>query len=537
MKYLIFLLSSSILLANSWNKLFYFKDNKNIYQDQFFLSSSHTPKDELNTTINLLKSTQAKDIACNFPARYTYIKNHYKIPKQDLSLCQELNKFLKTFKKDIISLAFSSEYINSPGSAFGHIMVLLRNQNEPIELASAVHFAAKTDTDRGFTYLKNGLNGKYDSYFIHEPFFKKIYHYNTIQQRSIHIYDLNYSKQQIKLLLYHLFELRKAKFKYYFLNKNCASRTSEFLSIASKQKTKNHFYYLPIDTLKANKQSISSHQKLIPLINKLDYLLNDMNKTSKKDFKKIIKNNLTPDNNISRDTKQALQYYTTLNFKKWGRSFKNYDDIINLTYKPKPIIDNTPHPLEKSKPSNLTIGYSDKSLYLEYRPLFTDLEDVHYQNESSLVLLTPKILIKDKNIKLKELKILELISMPTEKIYYKTPSFKVSSILNRENNKNQLKLENELGVGRTFGNNKIKLNYLLGLGLSNIDPYLKASTNINIYPKRNFKIGLQSYIKRSYKEEYIQNKLFMSYQNKLLYTLGVEKSQNTNLFLKLKYNF
>ena len=296
--YLIFLCSYFLFGNDSetsiiWQKLLHNQNNENqIVSKEYYLSSNKnpTPKEELEATIDLLKSNQGFNVACAFPARYKFIKSNFSdIPTYDLQSCQELNKYLNSFPKDKLSIVFTSEYTNNPSSAFGHIMLLFSKDNTPLEIGDAVHFAAKTSTDDDFLkYSYKGMTGQYNGYIIREPFFKKIYEYNTLEQRYMYIYTLDFSKEEIKTILYHLFELRKATFKYYFLDGNCASQTTDLLSIIDTKSSKKSLYYLPIQTVSDLKDRIKSKDRFIPLLNKLNSLIQNMTPEEKKLFNELI---------------------------------------------------------------------------------------------------------------------------------------------------------------------------------------------------------------------------------------------------------
>jgi len=248
-----------ILIVNlysdeKWNKLLHHYNGENqIVSNEFYLTNNinSTSKEELKKTVKLLNSKFGEKIACNFPARYNYLKsNNYNIQNFDLSKCNKLNDFIENFNKDKVSIVFTSEYTNSPSSAFGHTMLLFSDDNKSLNIGDAVHFVAKTNNKDGFfKYANKGLNGSYNGYFLREPFFKKIYEYNTLEQRYMYIYTLDFSKKQILQLLYHLFELRKATFKYYFLDGNCASQTTDLLNTVTDNYRQDSIYYLPINAV------------------------------------------------------------------------------------------------------------------------------------------------------------------------------------------------------------------------------------------------------------------------------------------------
>ncbi|MFA9374907.1 MAG: DUF4105 domain-containing protein [Poseidonibacter sp.] len=509
-----------------------------------------SPKQELISTINLLNSKHLAKIACNFPARYNYLKkNNYDIPNFNLNKCEELNLFIKSFNKKHVSIVFSSEYTNNPSSAFGHTMLLFSNDLDSIEIGDTVHFAAKTSKTDGFIkYSYKGFKGKYNGYFIREPFFKKIYEYNTLEQRHMYVYTLDFSENEILKLLYHLFEIRKATFKYYFLNGNCSTQITDLLNIVTNKKRTQTTYFLPIDTVKTFSSNVSSISKFTPLSNKLDYLIHKMSDYEKKIFNNVIFTN----NKISADTpniiKEALSYYTTFNFRRFHRIFKNYENIMTQKYTPTKIIDKTPNPLDRTKASYYGLGYyknkNSNYLLLNYRPLFLDLQDIQLNNmqESEIKTLSLNLLLSNNSIKLKNLDFANIKSLPIQTSFHKPISWSIYSGLTRENKENDLKLNNEFGIGRTIDLYKnLNFSFLLNIGLENINPYVKPSIRFSKYLSNNVKVGASSYFKQYDKNEYFENQIFTSIKsNNILYTVNYinDKSVDKNKYLfSIKYNF
>jgi hypothetical protein len=552
---IIFCLILTLSYSSQWENLLHFNNNQNqISSNEFYLSGNinATPQDELNATIKLLNSKQYGNIiACNFPARYTYLKeNHYKIPDYNLSKCKKLNTFLDSFNKDRLSLVFSSEYTNNPSSAFGHAMILFGDDNKNINISDAVHFAAKTNSKDGFfKYSYNGFNGKYSGYFIREPFFKKIYEYNTLEQRYMYIYHLDFTKKQIRFLLYHLYELRKATFKYYFMKGNCATQTTDLLNVISGYERKNSVYYLPIDTIKQYKHHIIAKEKFIPLIDTLNLLIKKMTNKEKELFYKVIKTNSDINDNYPNIVKEALSKYTIFKFRKYHRWYKNYDSIMSQKYTKQNIKDNSPEPLSKTQPSEIGIGIynQDKQNYLSlhYRPLFIDIFDIQLDKmqQSSVDTFTFDVILNNNITYLQKFDLINIKSFPSQNRFYKPISWEVYIGVNRDNKDNYLKLNNEIGIGRTQNIfNTIFLNTMINTGLDDNSIYLKPSIFLQTYYNKNIKMGIISFYKKySNKKDYHNNTIFITIKNNnLLYQIKYDNDNSKNkdkILFSIKYNF
>jgi len=511
-----------------WNKIIHFSNNQpNIISSNFYLSSAKplTAKQELNATIALLQSKNNGYVtACNYPLRYTFLKSqNLNIPTYNLQHCKQLNKFFDEFKDNSVYLAYSSEYISVPSSAFGHIMVLLKNKNAPIEVAKIVHFAAVTDKKDGFfQYNYKGLTGGYKSYYILDSFFKKIYEYNTKEQRNIYLYKLDFSKQQLEAIIYNLFELRKATFKYYFFNKNCASYTSKLLNIAKKEPIKEKAIYLPIDTLQEFQSDIIGQKTFLSLVYKLDYLYKKLSQHEKKQFESIIQSNSTvDDNNLSNNLKVMLIDYYQFQFRKFHISYKNYNNIMKLHYQTIDINDTTINPLEK-KPSLLKLEYqnskNDTSVLLTYRPFYSSIYDFSDTNiqENEFKIFTPEIKLTKNNISLNKLTLLSIKSYAKQTIYYKPISWQISSTFDRHNTEEKIKFTNQLGAGisKNYFSN-ISSTTLFNIGIENFTPYIRPELYIAIYINKKIRLQENSYINLYYnKKSYFKHDISFSIQNK-----------------------
>lgn len=540
-------------MANQWENLLHYSNNENqVISDEFFLSesSNRTPKEELESTIKLLNSKDGNIIACNFPARYNYLKsNNYQISNYDLSKCSNLNSFISDFSKDKLSLVFTSEYVNSPASAFGHTMLLFHNQNQDLDIGDAIHFAAETpNSDNFFTFAYKGSIGDYNGYFLRESFYKKMYEYNTLEQRYMYIYTLDFTKDEILQIIYHLYELRKATFKYYFLDGNCATQTTDLLNIINNNKREDKIYYLPIDTIKEYQKRIVSKFKYIPLVNKLNLLLEKMTQKEKELFNKIIKTNEDIKEEYPDIIKEAMVSYSTFYFRRFHRVYKNYDSAMEQAYIKQSIVDKTGEPLQRTQPSNLGIGLFNQNnqdyFQFHYRPLFIGLHDIQTNSlqESEVNIFTFDFIMNNKTSKLNKLDLLNIKSYPQQLNFYQPISWSIYSGLHRENKYNDLKFVNEFGVGRTNNFfNQINTTFFLSAGLENIKIYLKPSLNISSYLSNNSKIGINTYYKQFDNKSFHQTKCYLSIKkDNLLYQLNLnyDKSEmKKSYLLNIKYNF
>ena len=491
--------NTSAVNANDshWEKLLHLKgNNTNVTSENFYISSnsSITSEKELLLSIDYLNSNKGQNFACSFPARYTYIKKNYPVKEYPLKNCIELNKFLSDYDKEKISIAFASEYTNNPSSAFGHTMLILHDNNEDLEVGDVIHFFAHTEEDGFLKYAINGLSGKYDSYYGADKFFKKLYKYNTLQQRYIYVYTLDFSQKDIKLFLFHLYELRKAKFKYYFGTINCAQKISDLLSLIKDPKQKKYnIFSLPIDVIKSYEDHVVNKYTYLPLLYEIDDLTKDFIDDEKLLFQKISKGEEFQTEDLSNNFKLALIKKTTFDFRYFRKVNENYNKIMSLQYDEVVFSDKTINPLEKIYPKNLTIGLRDNDLVLGYNTVGKYLNDISsdFLIQDTEVRVLNFTIISSDNLTLNNLDFLSIKSFPSINFYYKPSSWMFYSGLNRDNKDKQLRFNNEIGKGISLNNfNMFKSTILASIGNEDSKVYFKPQIILSKQYKK-IKYGIE----------------------------------------------
>ena len=133
-------------------------------------------------------------------------------------------------------------------------------------------------------------------------------------------------------------------------------------------------------------------------------------------------------------------------------------------------------------------------------------------------------------------------SFPLQTGFYSPISWNIHSGFDRENKKENLSYNNEIGIGRTLSLNYFtRISFLADIGADNLDYYIKPNALINIYTSSNSKIGIASSYKKYDGDFFYQNYLYTSYKYKdYLFTLKYDNdnSENNDKYLiSIKYNF
>ncbi|HEY5284984.1 MAG TPA: DUF4105 domain-containing protein, partial [Polyangia bacterium] len=163
---------------------------------------------------------------CRFPARWSWLKQELAIDVQRLPErpCPMFARWRQAIAPEKVTLVYSSAYINSPASMYGHTFLRLSRRtgagNKLIDYI--VNFAADVTTNNGFLYAIEGLMGGFQGRFFVMPFYVKIQEYSNIESRDLWEYELALTGAEAERLVAHTWETRSTHFNYYFVTENCS---------------------------------------------------------------------------------------------------------------------------------------------------------------------------------------------------------------------------------------------------------------------------------------------------------------------------
>lgn len=509
----------------------YGKDtHSRVVTPSFFLSKTRVLKDEVQSFIDKINSDEAQEYACRFPARYFLLK---KIDPNttaiNLKKCKKLQNFLKKIHKDRISIAITSEFLNAPASAFGHILLVLGDMTDNYYDHDVIHYSAITNQEDGiFIYNFKGLTGGYKGKYFTDKFFNKLFEYLHKEQRYIFLYDLNLNQKQKDLILFHIFELHDVHFDYFFLNDNCGSKIHELLNITlPNNKIKNYIYTLPIEIPRAYKDKITATRKIIPLVTSSKKILGNLSEKDKETFNLIIKGDEKLNSKHSKNLKRLTYYYYKYQFLKNAKALPNYRSNLkkSLIEEIDPRLDKIISPLEDYLPRKLSLGGSlinaEYSPEISFRPVLFDSETLQkYKiHESTLEVLDLSFYYSKKSLKLSNLDFLNVELLAPASYFFGASSWRFLLNLNRVNKKQNLSPKIEFGYGMTFFED-FKIYSLLLLG------------NGNHYSNQGFYIGPEvgtilyfgDKIKIRFFSSYYFLKSSFSYLHSAALTLGVKEN-------------
>lgn len=226
----------------------------------FFLSpaAKTDPLAELIVTVSAFRNTQSseyEELVCRFPARFRWL-NEKLGESWPAVTCDEMNKWRDAIQPQGLTLVFPTAFMNNPSSMFGHTLLRVdakdQTRNKAL-VAFAVNFAALPDnSDDAATYALKGLAGQYPGAYSLMPYYEKVKEYSDLESRDMWEYQLNLSEAEVNNVLIHLWELKDARFDYFFIDENCSYQLLSLLQVARdglELSSQFDYHVIPSDTV------------------------------------------------------------------------------------------------------------------------------------------------------------------------------------------------------------------------------------------------------------------------------------------------
>jgi hypothetical protein len=225
------------------------------------LDALYTPSDPADESGN-------HAAACRFPARAAWLREQLG-PGIPAPACPAFMEWQSLIRPHQATLIFASDYLNNPSSMFGHTFLRLDTADQTEDtrlLAYAVNYAANVNSSNPLSFAWNGLTGGYPGQFSLQPYYDKVREYSDMENRDLWEYQLNFTPEELRRLLAHLWELRGVDFPYYFLTRNCSYQLLSLLEIARpglEMRSSFPVQAIPTDTLRRVLQEPGMLRKLV----------------------------------------------------------------------------------------------------------------------------------------------------------------------------------------------------------------------------------------------------------------------------------
>lgn len=446
-----------------YQKQFIGVDESTIDSEDFFLSpvGKYNPEAELAATIHLFEETNDDKKKCLFPARYKWLKKHNLVTKP-FPHCEEWESFYDDIRPQGVTLLFTNAYMNNPASLFGHTLLRIDTARKGTQLlAHGANYGAFTGEQNGLLFAVYGLTGGYFGGFTVKPYYEIVNEYNNIENRDIWELNLDFSAEELDMLMAHLWEAGQTQTRYYFFSENCSYMLMEMLdavrpSLHLAQQFPVHA--IPLDTFKA----VANRPDLIKGLNyrpsrqnKIIYRYRQMNPEQKNAYKKIIKQQNFDDVALSDEEKsgvletayQYVQYqYVAHNLELEDyrkQSFKLLKERNGLGKKDNlKELKEGKNPLQahESAQFGVGIGYHNGEFFqqINARPAYTSLLDNSYGllsgAEINFLNVTARHYDNHHNFVLQNLNLVGISSISPVDFMFQPISYNIHADLSREMN-------------------------------------------------------------------------------------------------------
>jgi hypothetical protein len=489
---------------DQWKALLHYQGGRSLVQSGgFFLheNGSIDPGAELKKTISLLESPDGITTACRFPARYLWIAdNELSSSRYDLTICQDLNQFVRGFPGDTVNLVLVSEDINTPEAAFGHMLLSFSDSSRQPDETEFIHFFVEETNDAFLTQTWKGLFGGYTLRLVKASFLDIHSYYNVGQQRALNIYRLDLDPPDIRRLLYHLFELEESKFVFYFTKENCAFYIASLLDIIYMENRTSYRrspYVLPSHILHSYSDHILDSFTLEPSL--LKEYLDNAGKTVPAEHEKLPEADVT--NSISENEAPdpgTIHTGALLGVGVARREAERFDHFRFRAYG-KGIRD-----VQSKGIKEYAFSIVDLSLMSNTR----DEIDLNYVD------------------------IVNIRSIFSRQVHWSSMSWSLYAGRNRENSARELAWDFRLGMGTGVGNMHMGVSVMLEGGVQSDEgdgnSYLAPRGDFLLYLKDSVKTGITFWKKYGSSGEFSRGELFMNWdfgKGSILAT--VERSEPT----------
>ncbi len=241
--------ASALAADVTWRKLLHYEPagaaqddvNSVVHSPEFFLAKTgkSDPESELQATLSAMAAAVGDNpnehAQCRFPARYLWLKKQSMLADVADLQCPLFEKWIFGDATESISIVFATGYLGNPASYYGHVLLKFnssaaRQTSDLLDVS--VNYGAIIPEGVGpVSYIYNGATGGYSAGFSHIEYYFHDYNYGEIELRDLWEYELNLSKEEVRFIVAHSWEVLGKEYTYYFFRRNCAYRMAEVVEL------------------------------------------------------------------------------------------------------------------------------------------------------------------------------------------------------------------------------------------------------------------------------------------------------------------
>lgn len=211
----------------------------------FYLSprGRFDPEAELFATLAALYADPSrgdKHALCMFPARARFLAEVLALRGLPSPRCEARDELFARLRPRRVVFVFSSYHVDSPASAFGHVLLRIERDDRGLLRPDAprhpladigVDYSADVGAENAVTYALKGLFGQFPGTFKALPYAAKVREYQDYESRDLWEYELDLTADEKRTFLEHLWELSATSFDYFYLSENCAYHVIALLDV------------------------------------------------------------------------------------------------------------------------------------------------------------------------------------------------------------------------------------------------------------------------------------------------------------------
>ena len=205
---------------------------RTLADDPDFFASSKGDEDPAAEIKILIERKDDPELRCKFVARYSWLSQKIGFAFEPLKECEDFRTWYESINPQGVTLIFPSVFINNPASAFGHTFIRIDQPNKDGLTAYAANYAAATAGENALLYALKGIFGGYQGFFSVAPYYQQVKKYSDLESRDIWEYQLNFTPEETRRVVQHLWELRRIAFDYYYFDENCSFHLLSLFDVA-----------------------------------------------------------------------------------------------------------------------------------------------------------------------------------------------------------------------------------------------------------------------------------------------------------------
>ncbi len=539
------------------------EDESEVVSKEFFLADDGktNASSELEATIYALYNEKRFDdnsTACLFPARKHWLVEELGMQNLPKVQCKAFDNLMKQIDPKSVTIVFPFTQGSSPSSMFGHTFLRIDSDKKPKMLSYAFNYASESnDDDNRLTYMYKGFFGGYKGSYSMLPYYEKIKEYRDIEERDIWEYDLNFTLEETKQMLRHMWEVELNYSWYYFFTKNCSYKMLWMMEVARpslKLRKYFNFHVIPSETVRAciDENLVTMSHYRPSRGTKLKAYESKLNKKDIEDVFKISRDELKPKKYFkikkSKNQTKQLVLEASSEFVEYDYLKKDINTTIynNRIYQilktratlgkgEKLVVPTPSNPMLSHRSFRVStgVGVRDSELisFIGVRPANHGINDfdIGYLSGTQVEFMDLLISYKKNDVSIEKATIVSLYALSSQSDFFKPNSYRFSFGLDNNYLSEDTEFTANYSFGKTWGDNNAYL-YVLADTLVYTDDLVTLGVGGVVgsvfYLSRNFKTNLE-----------VTHRTYTTGDNQLLFSASQHYHSSQNTALTLSYDY